>query len=294
MPDERCTPVVQNTMAFSPPRNRRRIVGLNDPRAARAHATDAEQRRLALQQIVQQGRMGLDIPSDAYEDSEADEFNLDSDSDSDDAAAAAAPPPPPAEAVPQSAPIQVQAAAPAPRNRYFWVGNDTKLNIVARRFLLQPQRQEMAAMAANDPERISEIRLLKRDQNKDFDHDNFKHSAHSFLVQKTCEELNTDRAFVESHLPPNSSLNAELLRQKIKEFQQIAVNTNIQDIVPRNLFLSCVCQHFPNNGSFQIGSSGSMISEKYTINSSSRVVPFNKTQNLGFRTGRTSTMRLVL
>lgn len=125
------------------------------------------------------------------------------------------------------------------RDRHFWQGNDTKLNFVARHFLLQPQRQEMLAIASNQPERVAEIRQLKRVQTRDFGHDNYKHAAFSFLVQKTCEELNSNQAFVEGYLPANSLLNAELLRQKIKEFQQIAVRANIQDIDSRNYHLLC-------------------------------------------------------
>jgi len=65
-------------MASSPPLNRRRIVGLNDPRSARAQANDAEAQRLAMRQIVHQDNVGLDIPSSESDD----EFNLDSPSQS--------------------------------------------------------------------------------------------------------------------------------------------------------------------------------------------------------------------
>jgi hypothetical protein len=123
------------------------------------------------------------------------------------------------------------------RDRHFWQGNDSKLNVFARIFLRQPQRQEMLAIASNDPERVAEIRQLKRVLARDFDHDNFKHSAFSFIVLKTCEELNSNQAFVDSYLPANTLLNPELVRQKVKEFQAIAVRANIQDIDSRKYLL---------------------------------------------------------
>jgi hypothetical protein len=216
-----------------PPRNCRRRVGLGqpvgDPRAARAQASEAEIQRLALQQIVRQGSMGLDIPSD--DENDDDEFNLDT-SDSEDYPRARAREPPSPPPQPAQVPADAQPVASlSARSRQLWQGNHPKLNIVARLFLLQPQRQEMLAMASNEPELI---RQLKRDQTKDFGHDNFKHAGFSFIVQKTCEELNSNQAFVQGYLPQNSILSAELLRQKIKEFQLIAVNTNIQDIDSRN------------------------------------------------------------
>lgn len=61
------------TMA-SPPLNRRRILGLNDPRSARAQANDTEIQRLAMRQMVQENNANLDIP----DSSSSDEFNLDS------------------------------------------------------------------------------------------------------------------------------------------------------------------------------------------------------------------------
>jgi hypothetical protein len=199
--------VVQNTMSSSPPRNRRRIVGLNDPRAARAQANDAELHRLALRQLVEQDD-NLDIPSEEYEGSDY--------SGSDDA------PPPPAP-VRQSAPI-IQAQVAAPRSRHLWTGNNTKLNLLARKYINQPLRQEVAANASGSADRIAEIRSLKRDPSRDLDFDNLAHAGKLFLVQKTCEELNECAEF-RNHIPENFNLSVELTRQKIKEYTEIAVAT---------------------------------------------------------------------
>lgn len=150
MPNEWFKQIVL-TMASSPPLNRRRIVGLNgpNPRNARAQANDAEAQRLAMQQVVRQNNANLDIP-DA---SSSDEFNLDSPS-----------PPisPRVQEQQQPAPIQRRAAPPAlPRNRYFWAGNNVKLNLLASKYYHQPMRQEIAANASRSPDSIEEIRLLK-------------------------------------------------------------------------------------------------------------------------------------
>jgi hypothetical protein len=165
------------TMASSPPLNRRRIVGLNDPnpRGARAQANDAETQRLAMQQVARQNSANFENP-DA---SSSDEFNLDS-------------PPQQQREQPPAAPIQrrappASAAPPAlPRNRFFWAGNNTKLNFLASKYYHQPLRQQIAALASQSPDRIEEIRLLKRDTTKDLDFDNLKHSGKVFLIQKTC------------------------------------------------------------------------------------------------------------
>jgi hypothetical protein len=208
------------TMA-SPPLNRRRILGLNDPRSARAQANDTEIQRLAMRQMVQENNANLDIP----DSSSSDEFNLDS-------------PSPPISSLPQQrqqpAPIQRRAAPPAlPRNRYFWAGNNVKLNLLASKYYHQPMRQEIAANASRSPDSIEEIRLLKRDTTKDLDFDNLKHSGKVFLVQKTCEELNECEEF-KAHMPEGVTLGVELCRQKIKEFFDIAVATPDDQIDIRN------------------------------------------------------------
>ena len=190
-------------MASSHPRNRCRV-GLSDPRAARAQATDAESQRLQSQQhrralgdIVLQDD-NLDVQSEEYVNASDNDFELeDSESDHQPPQARARPPVQMAAMPPaKNQQFAASAASNHPRNKYFWVGNDPKLNIVARLCLMQPQRQEMLAVASNDADHISEIRQLKWDQSKYFNHDNFKHSAHSFLVQKTCEELSQDVSFV--------------------------------------------------------------------------------------------------
>lgn len=53
---------------------------------------------------------------------------------------------------------------------------------------------------------------------------NLHNSGQLFLVKATTEELNASEAFRE-FLPESQTLNVELCRQKIKEFQAIAVAT---------------------------------------------------------------------
>jgi hypothetical protein len=199
-------------MASSPPLNRRRIVGLHDPRSARAQANDRESQRLAMQHIVRQDNLGLDIPSDSEND---DEFNLDSPS----------PPPPAAEQV--VVPIQ------RPRNRHYWAGNNPKLNLLASAYINQPMRQEIEANASGSPELIDALRQLKRDTTQDLDFDNLKHSGKIFLIQKTCEQLNDSQEF-KNLMPEGGTLGIELARQKIKEFSDIAVATPEDQIDNRN------------------------------------------------------------
>jgi hypothetical protein len=270
-------------MASPPPRQVRRI-GLSNPRAARGQATEAENRRVQAQNAVDQREaeerdhrralrlvapvVGLEIPmdeDDSGEDSD-NQFALDSQSQSSIDDDQHSPPPPavrPAVQPRNISPVPIQAIAAAPRNtrnRALWQGNHAKLNIVARRYLMQPGRQEMLAMASNDADRIAEIRQLKRDPTKDFGHDNFKHSALTFLVRKTREELNSDQTFVQNYLPQNSLLSDELLRQKINQFMLVAINTDVADIDSRNcLFCANSCKLIQ---SFQIQNSGSMISKK--------------------------------
>jgi hypothetical protein len=280
----------------SPPRNRRRI-GLSNPRAARAEATQAENRRVQTENAANQREseeqdhrralnfvasvVGLEVPIDEQDE---DDFDLGSVNSQQSQGSIEndnnpqAPPSPAAVRPLVQPPVLNQAVAAVPRNRALWQGNHPKLNIVARRYLMQPGRQEMLAVASNDPDRIAEIRHLKRDPNRDFGYDNLKHSALSFLVRKTCEELNSDPTFVQNYLPLNSVLSEELLRQRINQFLQIAIATNVGDIDPRNClfyvlmhlyfisFLDYMLKIKSNSckliQSFQIQNSGSMISKR--------------------------------
>jgi hypothetical protein len=251
-----------------------RRIGLSNPRAARGESTEAETRRVQAQNAADQREaaerehrlalrlvapvVGLELPMD--------EDDSDEDSDNQFALDSQSPPPPavrPAVQPRNDSPVPIQEIAAAPRNtrnRALWQGNHAKLNIVARRYLMQPGRQEMLAMASNDAERIAEIRQLKRDPTKDFGYDNFKHSALTFLVRKTREELNSDQTFVQNYLPQNSILSDELLRQKINQFTLVAISTDVADIDSRNcLFCANLCKLIQ---SFQIQNSGSMISKK--------------------------------
>jgi hypothetical protein len=218
---------IQRTMASSPPHIRRRIVGLNDPRGARAQATESEQQRLALRHIARVE--DLEIPSEEYTD--GDDY---SDSDSVDFRAHRQAPlqAPPAAA---AAPAPAAAAASSARSRQLWQGNHAKLNIVASLFLLQPERQEMLAIASHDPVRAAAIRQFKRDPSRDLGHDNMKHAGKKFIIEKLCEELNEHAAFAQ-FLPANQRLQPELLRQKIREFQDIAVTCD-EDSIDRSISL---------------------------------------------------------
>jgi hypothetical protein len=212
-------------MSSSPPLIRRRVVGLADPRAARAQALESEQQRLAqrlaLRHIVRV-EDNLDIPSEEYTDGDD---HSDSGSDSVDFRA----PPRASPQAPAAAPAVAPAAALSARSRQLWQGNHTKLNIVASLFLLQPERQEMIASASQNPARIAAIRAFKRDTSRDLGHDNLKHAGKKFIIEKTCEELNEHAAFAQ-FLSANQRIQPELLRQKIREFQDISVNCHEDDI----------------------------------------------------------------
>jgi hypothetical protein len=220
-------------MSSPPPRQQRRIVGLNDPRAARAQANlDELARQAAFNQIRNDQNMGLDIPDS--QDSQ-DSFNL----DSPDPQRRRRAPAPAAREPPPQAPAPAAAAPPAAlsaRGRAMWQGNDIKLNIVASLYLLQPGRQEMIAAASNDQIAITAIRQFKIDPSRDLGHDNLKRAGKKFIIEKTCEELNDHPIFAQ-FLLPNSRMNAELLRQKIGEFQEIAVNSPEEDIDRSNFLI---------------------------------------------------------
>ena len=127
-----------------------------------------------------------------------------------------------AQLAPAAAAAAAAAAASSVRSRQLWLGNHAKLNIVASVLLLQPDRQEMLALASQDPERIADIRQFKRDPSRGLGHDNLKNAGKTSIIQKTCEELNAHAAFAQ-YLPANQRIGADLLRQKIKDFTDIAI-----------------------------------------------------------------------
>ncbi len=100
---------------------------------------------------------------------------------------------------------------------------------VDRYYLNQPERQELLANALADETRRELIRSLKRDPNRDLSHDNLKYAGQKFLIQKTADELNACQQFAQYKLP-SQEITTELLRQKIKEFQDIAVAASEESI----------------------------------------------------------------
>ena len=208
-----------------------RVAVLNFPGRG---ANQEEFERVAIQNIMRNGDMGLDVPiSDGDSEFESSMESLQVRSraltpeaqDADDRELE----------IPESPP-EVLAARSRARNRYFWQGNDGKLNLMASKYLNQPLRQEIAANASGNADSIAHIRSLKRDPSQDLDHSNLKHSGKLFLVQATTDELNACEAFRE-YLPETQTLSVELCRQKIKEFQAIAVATPDASIDSRmNLF----------------------------------------------------------
>ena len=205
----------------SQPAQRRRVVGLPNPlpRGARQLSNDEEMQRRAAERAMD---VQIDLTSlieDDFDDHDqaqgyvSPQFNPHSPS-----------PPlqnrqPPDEAV--VAPIQRPTA---PRNRYYWTGNNAKLNMLASAYINQPMRQEISANASGSPALIDAIKLLKRDAFQDLDFDNLKHSGEMFLIQKTCEQLNACQEF-QNLIPKGAMLSIELGQQKIKEFSDIAVAT---------------------------------------------------------------------
>ncbi len=214
--------------------------GVPNPRSARAQANEEEMFRRVIRSIVREDEVGLDIPG--YDDSGSESENNSLD-------LSEAP-----ENVDEESEEQIQVngeneehvGAPPPASevivvrsvssRTRWAGNDSKLNMMASKYLNQPLRQEIIANASNNAGFVSQIRSLKRLPNRDLDYDNLKHSGKIFLVQKTVEELNACDLFKEM-MPANQRLSVELCRQKIKEFQLIAVNTLDADIDRRVLII---------------------------------------------------------
>ena len=194
-------------------------------------ANQEEFNRVAIQNIMRNGDMGLDVlisDEDSEFESSMESLQVRSRAltpeaqDADDR-----------ELQIHESPPEVLAARSRARNRYFWQGNDGKLNLMASKYLNQPLRQEIAANASGNADSIAHIRSLKRDPAQDLDHSNLKHSGKLFLVQATTDELNACEAFKE-YLPETQTLSVELCRQKIKEFQAIAVATPDASIDIRN------------------------------------------------------------
>jgi len=105
--------------------------------------------------------------------------------------------------------------------------------MLASVYINQLMRQEIGANASGSAESIEAIRQLKRDTTRELDFDNWKHSGKMFLIQKTCEQLNDCDEF-KALMPEGISLGIELARQKIKEFSDIAVATQEDQIDIRN------------------------------------------------------------
>ena len=192
-------------------------------------ANQEEFNRVAIQNIMRNGDMGLDVfisDEDSEIESSMESLQVRSRALTPEAQDAD-------ELQIHESPPEVLAARSRARNRYFWQSNDGKLNLMASKYLNQPLRQEIAANASGNAESIAHIRSLKRDPAQDLDHSNLKHSGKLFLVQATTDELNACEAFKE-YLPETQTLSVELCRQKIKEFQAITVATPDASIDIRN------------------------------------------------------------
>lgn len=220
-----------------------RVAVQNSPRRG---ANQEEVERVALQNIMNRGDMGLDVQfGNGYEDSS--EFESSMESVHVRSRALTPEPEPQVEngndvEVIESPPEVVAARSRAyNRNRYFWVGNDGKLNLMASKYLNQPLRQEIAANASGNADSIAHIRSLKRDAAQDLDYNNLKHSGKLFLVQATTDELNACDAF-KQYMPESQTLSVELCRQKIKEFQAIAVGTSNASIDRRKC--NCIVRFY--------------------------------------------------
>jgi hypothetical protein len=187
--------MASNSTGSSQGQRRPRHVGLANPRSARGRANEEEVdrvaevprfnfpsrganqeevERVAIGNIMRSGEMGLDVLG--YEDSESENSSFGSievrtrtpepqdEDDNNDSNIHQSPP-------------EVIATRARARNRYFWQGNDGKLNLMASKYLNQPLRQEIAANASGNADSIAHIRSLKRDVAQDLDHNNLKHSG---------------------------------------------------------------------------------------------------------------------
>ena len=122
----------------------------------------------------------------------------------------------------------------------------------------QPRRQEIIAAASGDLALQTQILSLKRNPTRDLDHDNLKYSGQKFLLDKTCEELNTCTEFARFK-PATQQIHYELLRSKIKEFQDIAVAAREDSIDHRNVSLIFIDFKMKITCFLQIESSGRSI-----------------------------------
>jgi hypothetical protein len=215
-------------------RSRRPRVGLSDPRGARGQANEEEGVRLAreagevrraLREIQDDGAMSLDLPDSELLDSEEHDSDYSDESDAN--------PQPPIHPIP-SPRAAIPATRPARSNWNLWHGNNPKLNLIASKFRRQPLRQEIAVTASRSQDLKDKILSLKRDPNQDFDFGNLKHSGKKFLIEKTTAELNECEQF-QIHMPAGAQMNPEYLRQKIKEFFDIAIATPVDRIDIRNI-----------------------------------------------------------
>jgi hypothetical protein len=112
-----------------------------------------------------------------------------------------------------------------------------------------------------------------------------------FLVQKTVDELNACEVFRE-FMPANQRLSVELCRQKIKEFQTIAVNTPDADIDRRVLMIlfQFYCSTFIHKYMclWQVVSNGKSTSNWCTKKNNDNNLLSLKKQRLEFKIGNAS------
>lgn len=288
---------MSSAMSSPLPPQRRRSVGLPipNPRSARQASNIEENERLnlaAAQQNVQPevaprralaivaNQVGLDIDLTSGSSDEENFSDHDRGQSQNDRQDSVSESPPAGESNAGRVPAAASAAAStSARSRTQWNHNHPKLNLMARYvrpamaclqasatagsrnifryYLNQPERQEQEAVALNDEARLEHILCLKREPNRDLGHDNLKYAGQKFLLQKTAEELNACQEFA-NYKPATQEISTELLRQKIKEFQEIAVATAEADIDPRNISLLFIIR-IKMTFCLQIASSGRLI-----------------------------------
>jgi superfamily II DNA or RNA helicase len=157
-----------------------------------------------------------------------------------------------------------------------------------RYYLNQPGRQQLLSVAQNDAASQGLILTLKREPHRDLSHDNLKYAGQKFLLQKTAEELNACQEFAR-YKQASQEISTELLRQKIKEFQDAAVAASEESIDRRNVFLLFINFKMKMTFSLQIESSGRSILDWCTLCSRLSFEPFNKSKTPEFKIGSVST-----